>query len=124
MSRRDEVIPLRILIDAVDMEIIERRRAITALGVETFICHVGWEMFRGPPLEEQLARGDINLLEESIVEPTKLRAANSTQISRNRVVDGEQRRSFVSDDKFMQVATIEHAHGTNFMALRIGGIEL
>lgn len=88
MPCRDEIVPPFILLDAVYMEIIKGCLPLVTLGGEGVVRDVEWEMVRGAPLEEQLASRDINLLKDTIVEPTQSGTPGMGQIRWDWIVNG------------------------------------
>ena len=88
MPCRDEIIAPLILLNAVYMKIIKGCLPFVALCGEGVVRDVEWEMVRGAPLEEQLAGCDINLLKDTIVEPTQSGTASKGQIRWDWIVNG------------------------------------
>lgn len=124
MSSRYEVVALCIFVYAVDVIIIKRCILLVALCVESLVCYVDKKMVRSAPLEEQFPCRDVNLLEESVVEPAQCWATDGCQIGRDRFVDGYQRSSIICQGEFVKIAAVKIANGPDFVTLGIGRIQL
>ena len=70
VSRRDYVIPFVILINAIDMKIVECSLSVVTISDKSLEGTVKWDMVGRSPFENQFARRNIYLLEESVIYPT------------------------------------------------------
>lgn len=92
VAARDDVISRGdVLVDAVDVEEIQGLAggpggALVEVEHRVLEGHV----LRGPPLEEELPRLDVHLLEDAVDDPPLLGAAGGREVHRHGLVDGEE----------------------------------
>jgi len=77
MSPRNEVMTPVVFVDTVQVVVIESPRAFMASVSDREIAALRRVKLGGTPLEEQLTRRDVDLLEDTVVEPAQLGTANS-----------------------------------------------
>ncbi len=78
MPARDDVISIAVHVDAVDVEVIERRlwRRAVVIAREGPDTVAQGDVLHGAPFEYQLSRGNVDFLKHRVQCPALLRAAN------------------------------------------------
>lgn len=124
IARGDEEVARLVLVDAVDVEEVPRPRLRLAVAFAA-AEHLGEaEVLGGAPLEEQLARLDVDFLERAVVDPALLGTVfDGAQVRRSCLVDGEDGGFVQRDVELVQICR-QAVGAADLVRFLVVGVEL